>query len=151
MLQGTTFRDDRNALQEVIIDENTRKAIFDNTGLQALGQIVFLGSVPARVVGIAKSNNRSDASNRITVWMPYSTVMYRIVGKPVLTGISVRLKDNVDNEAAISAISQLLTRRHGIKDFQLYNFEQIRKSIEHTSMTFSILILMVAWVMTPTY
>lgn len=144
LLQGTTFRDDRNALQEVIIDENTRKAIFDNTGLQALGQIVFLGSVPARVVGIAKSNNRSDASNRITVWMPYSTVMYRIVGKPVLTGISVRLKDNVDNEAAISAISQLLTRRYGIKDFQLYNFEQIRKSIEHTSMTFSILILMVA-------
>ncbi|WP_097749355.1 MacB family efflux pump subunit [Escherichia coli] len=144
LLQGTTFRDDRNALQEVIIDENTRKAIFDNTGLQALGQIVFLDSVPARVVGIAKSNNRSDASNRITVWMPYSTVMYRIVGKPVLTGISVRLKDNVDNEAAISAISQLLTRRHGIKDFQLYNFEQIRKSIEHTSMTFSILILMVA-------
>ncbi|ECY8953570.1 MacB family efflux pump subunit [Salmonella enterica subsp. enterica serovar Kentucky] len=144
LLQGTTFRDDRNALQEVIIDENTPKAIFDNTGLQALGQIVFLGSVPARVVGIAKSNNRSDASNRITVWMPYSTVMYRIVGKPVLTGISVRLKDNVDNEAAISAISQLLTRRHGIKDFQLYNFEQIRKSIEHTSMTFSILILMVA-------
>ena len=144
LLQGTTFRDDRNALQEVIIDENTRKAIFDNTGLQALGQIVFLGSVPARVVGIAKSNNRSDASNRITVWMPYSTVMYRIVGKPVLTGISVRLKDNVDNEAAISAISQLLTRRHGIKDFQLYNFEQIRKSIEHTSMTFSILILMLA-------
>ncbi|HBC8981212.1 TPA: MacB family efflux pump subunit [Escherichia coli] len=144
LLQGTTFRDDRNALQEVIIDENTRKAIFDNTGLQALGQIVFLGSVPARVVGIAKSNNRSDASNRITVWMPYSTVMYRIVGKPVLTGISVRLKDNVDNEAAISAISQLLTRRHGIKDFQLYNFEQIRKSIEHTSMTFSILILMAA-------
>ncbi|MCN6119358.1 MacB family efflux pump subunit [Escherichia coli] len=144
LLQGTTFRDDRNALQEVIIDENTRKAIFDNTGLQALGQIVFLGSVPARVVGIAKSNNRSDASNRITVWMPYSTVMFRIVGKPVLTGISVRLKDNVDNEAAISAISQLLTRRHGIKDFQLYNFEQIRKSIEHTSMTFSILILMVA-------
>ncbi|EIA2070904.1 MacB family efflux pump subunit [Escherichia coli] len=144
LLQGTTFRDDRDALQEVIIDENTRKAIFDNTGLQALGQIVFLGSVPARVVGIAKSNNRSDASNRITVWMPYSTVMYRIVGKPVLTGISVRLKDNVDNEAAISAISQLLTRRHGIKDFQLYNFEQIRKSIEHTSMTFSILILMVS-------
>ncbi len=144
LLQGTTFRDDRNALQEVIIDENTRKTIFDNIGLQALGQIVFLGSVPARVVGIAKSNNRSDASNRITVWMPYSTVMYRIVGKQVLTSISVRLKDNVDNEAAISAISQLLTRRHGVKDFQLYNFEQIRKSIEHTSMTFRILILMVA-------
>ncbi|SQC93731.1 Macrolide export ATP-binding/permease protein MacB [Cedecea neteri] len=141
LLQGATFRDDRNALQEVIIDENARKALFDDAGLQALGQIVFLGSVPARVVGIAQSNNRSYAPNRITVWMPYSTVMYRMVGKPVLSSISVRLKDNVANEAAVSAISQLLTQRHGVKDFQLYNFEQIRKSIERTSMTFSILIL----------
>lgn len=144
LLQGATFRDDRNALQEVIIDENARKAVFDDAGLQALGQIVFLGSVPARVVGIAKSNNRSYAPNRITVWMPYSTVMYRMVGKPALTSISVRVKDNVDNQAAVSAISQLLTQRHGVKDFQLYNFEQIRKSIERTSMTFSILILMVS-------
>ncbi|AZI53715.1 MacB family efflux pump subunit (plasmid) [Pantoea agglomerans] len=144
LLQGATFRDDRNALQEVIIDENARKAIFDDAGLQALGQIVFLGSVPARVVGIAKSNNRNYEPNRITVWMPYSTVMYRMVGKTTLNSISVRLKDNVANEAAVSAISQLLNQRHGVKDFQLYNFEQIRKSIERTSMTFSILILMVA-------
>ncbi|EFC4421441.1 TPA: MacB family efflux pump subunit [Escherichia coli] len=144
LLQGTTFRDDRNALQEVIIDENTRKAIFDNAGLQALGQIILIGSVPARVVGIARSSDNSDMPNRITVWMPYSTVMYRMVGKPVLNSISVRLKDNVNNEAAISAISRLLTRRHGVKDFQVYNFEQIKKSVERTSMTFSILILMVA-------
>lgn len=144
LLQGSTFQDDRNASQEVIIDENARKALFDDAGLKALGQIVFLGSVPARVVGIAKGNSRSYAPNRINVWMPYSTVMYRMTGKPVLTSISVRLKDDVANEAAVSAISQLLTQRHGVKDFQLYNFEQIRQSIERTSMTFSILILMVA-------
>lgn len=144
ILQGSTFRDDRNAQQEVIIDENARKALFDEAGLQALEQVVLLGSVPARVVGIARSNNRSYAPNRINVWMPYSTVMYRMTGKPVLTGISARLKDNVDNEAAVSAISRLLVQRHGVKDFQLYDFEQIRKSVEHTSMTFSILILMVA-------
>lgn len=144
ILQGATFRDDRNALQEVIVDENARRALFDEERLQALGQIVFLGSIPARVVGIARSNHRSYAPDRITVWMPYSTVMYRMTGKPVLSSISVRLKDNVSNEAALSAISELLTRRHGVKDFRLYNFEQIRKSVERTSMTFSILILMVA-------
>lgn len=144
LLQGAAFRDDRNALQQVIIDENARKALFDDEGLGALGQIVFLGSVPARVVGVAKSSSRSYAPDRINVWMPYSTVMYRMAGEPKLTGISVRLKDNVANEAAASAISQLLTQRHGMKDFRLYNFEQIRKSIERTSMTFSILILMVA-------
>ncbi|AOV96684.1 macrolide ABC transporter permease/ATP-binding protein MacB [Edwardsiella hoshinae] len=144
LLQGATFRDDRAAQQEVIIDENARKALFDAAGLPALGQVVFLGSVPARVVGVAKSNNRRYAPNRITVWMPYSTVMYRMTGKPILSSISVRLKDHVANEAAVNAISQLLTQRHGVKDFQLYNVEQIRKSIERTSMTFNLLIIMVA-------
>jgi len=144
LLQGASFREDRNAMQEVIIDENARKALFDKAGLNALGQVVLLGSVPARIVGIARSNNRGYLPNRITVWMPFSTVMYRMTGKPVLTGISVRLKDNVANEAAVSAISRLIEQRHGVKDFQLFNFEQIRKSVERTSMTFSILILMVA-------
>lgn len=41
LLQGSTFQDDRNASQEVIIDENARKALFDDAGLKALGQIVF--------------------------------------------------------------------------------------------------------------
>jgi len=144
ILQGATFTDDRNALQEVIIDENARKALFDEYGLQALGQIVFLGSVPARVVGIVQNNNWSYSPKTINVWMPYSTVMYRMAGKSVLDSISVRLKDDVANEAAISSIAELLTQRHGVKDFEIFDSEQLKKSIEHTSQIFSILILMVA-------
>jgi macrolide transport system ATP-binding/permease protein len=143
LVQGSTFRDDRNALQEAIIDDNARQALFGDFGVEPLGQIVFLGSVPARVIGVVKSN-RDYAPNRISVWMPYSTVMYRMVGKPVLSSISLRLKDDVDNAAAVSAITQLLTQRHGVKDFMLFNRDQYRKSIEHTSMTLSLLILMVA-------
>ncbi|MBX9330181.1 ABC transporter permease, partial [Serratia marcescens] len=94
LVQGATFRDDRNALQEVIIDDNARQALFGDFGVEPLGQIVFLGSVPARVVGVAKSE-RNYAPNRISVWMPYSTVMYRMVGKTTLSGITVRLKDDV--------------------------------------------------------
>lgn len=143
LVQGATFRDDRNALQEVIIDDNARQALFGDFGVEPLGQIVFLGSVPARVVGVAKSE-RNYAPNRISVWMPYSTVMYRMVGKTTLSGITVRLKDDVASEAAVSAITQLLTQRHGVKDFMTFNRDQFRKSIERTSMTLSLLILMVA-------
>ncbi|RTF13830.1 ATP-binding cassette domain-containing protein [Serratia marcescens] len=143
LVQGTTFRDDRNALQEVIIDDNARQALFGDFGVEPLGQIVFLGSVPARVVGVAKSE-RNYAPNRISVWMPYSTVMYRMVGKTTLSGITVRLKDDIASEAAVSAITQLLTQRHGVKDFMTFNRDQFRKSIERTSMTLSLLILMVA-------
>ncbi|MEE4410324.1 MULTISPECIES: MacB family efflux pump subunit [unclassified Serratia (in: enterobacteria)] len=143
LLQGTTFRNDRNALLEVIIDENARNSLFGDFGIEPLGQIVFLGAVPARVVGVVKSNQDS-APNRISVWMPYTTVMYRMVGKTTLSSIGVRLKDNVDNEAAVGAISQLLIQRHGVKDFMLFNRDKFRKSIEHASMTLSLLILMVA-------
>ncbi|EEJ6141236.1 MacB family efflux pump subunit [Salmonella enterica subsp. enterica serovar Urbana] len=143
LVQGTTFRDDRNALQEVIIDDNARQALFGDFGIEPLGQVVFLGSVPARVVGITRSE-RNYAPNRIRVWMPYSTVMYRMVGKTVLSGIIVRLKDDVASEAAVSAITQLLTQRHGVKDFMTFNRDQLRKSIERTSMTLNLLIFMVA-------
>lgn len=143
LIQGRNFLDDRNALQEVIIDENARQALFGDFGVEPLGQIVFLGAVPARVVGIVQSNQDS-APNRIRVWMPYSTVMYRMVGKSTLSSINVRLKEDVSNEAAVAAIKQLLTQRHGVKDFMLFNLDKYRKSIEHTSMTLTLLILMVA-------
>jgi len=61
-----------------------------------------------------------------------------------LSSINVRLKDDAPNAAAVNAITQLLTQRHGVKDFMLFNRDQYRKSIEHTSMTLSLLILMVA-------
>ncbi|MBB1584365.1 MacB family efflux pump subunit [Serratia sp. OS31] len=143
LIQGRNFLDDRNALQEVIIDENARQALFGDFGVEPLGQIVFLGAVPARVVGVVQSNQDS-APNRIKVWMPYSTVMYRMVGKSTLSSINVRLKEDVSNEAAVAAIKQLLTQRHGVKDFMLFNLDKYRKSIEHTSMTLTLLILMVA-------
>ena len=41
LVQGATFRDDRNALQEVIIDDNARQALFGDFGVEPLGQIVF--------------------------------------------------------------------------------------------------------------
>lgn len=143
IIQGATFHDERNALQEVIINDNAVHSLFGGVDTDALGQIVFLGAVPARVIGVAKSN-RDFPPNRISVWMPWSTVMYRMVGKPTLSGISVRLRDDVTSEAAVNAITQLLTQRHGVKDFMLFNRDQYRKSVEHTSMTLSFLILMVA-------
>lgn len=143
IIQGTTFHDDRHAMQEVIITDSAVKSLFDEPGADALGQIVFLGAVPARVIGVAKGNS-DYPPNRIAVWMPWSTVMYRMVGKPTLNSISVRLQDDVTSEAAANAITQLLTQRHGVKDFMLFNRDQFRKSIEHTSTTLNMLILMVA-------
>jgi len=143
LVKGVTFSDDRKALQEVIIDNNARVALFSDENLEPIGQIVILGSVPARIIGIAKSNF-NYAPNRINIWMPYSTVMYRMVGKPTLSSISVRLHDDIDSSAAARSIVELLTQRHGVKDFMLFNRGEFRKTIEQTSVTLNLLILMVA-------
>jgi len=142
LIEGGNFSDDRNALQEVIIDEKARKAFFGEHD-NPLGQTVILGSVPAKVIGVAR-NNHDYSPDQLSAWMPYTTVMYRMLGQQTLNSISVRLKDGTSNEAGVNAITQLLTQRHGAKDFRLFNRDEIRRSIERTSMTLSLLVLMVA-------
>jgi macrolide transport system ATP-binding/permease protein len=144
LIEGSNFSDDRQAFQEVIIDEKTRTTFFDND-TRPLGQTIFLGSVPTRVIGVAR-NSRQYGLNQLTVWVPYTTAMYRMLGQQDLSSISVRIKENVSNRAAVDAIIQLLTQRHGVKDFKVFNREQIRQSVEHTSKTLNLLILMVAFI-----
>ncbi|RAH27352.1 ATP-binding cassette domain-containing protein [Pantoea agglomerans] len=144
-LEGKNFSDDRNALQEVIIDEKGMDLLFDESDT-ALGNVIFIGSVPAKIIAIVKSNDRDFDSDHFNVWMPYSAVMYRIVGKTSLDSISVRLKDNIDSSAAVKAITELLLNIHHSKDFHIFDFSQIRNSIEFTSKVFNFLIIIVAFV-----
>lgn len=84
------------------------------------------------------------ASNRIHIWLPYTTIMHRLMGQQYVNGIVVRIGANVDNAAAERAIERLMLQRHGVKDFMLINDDKIRRSVMKTSMTFSVLIAMVA-------
>ncbi|MFZ4832038.1 MacB family efflux pump subunit [Rouxiella sp. Mn2063] len=143
-VDGSNFSDDTHARQEAVIDENTRKAMFEHVIGSPLGQTIFVGSVPVKVIGVVSSSNSNYSPNQLRVWLPYTTVMYRMSGQQSLSSINIRLKDDAPNAAAVKAITQLLTQRHGVKDFMLFNRDQYRKSIEHTSMTLSLLILMVA-------
>ncbi|MBL5972182.1 ABC transporter permease, partial [Enterobacter asburiae] len=142
-IQGDTFNDDRNALQEAIIDDHTAQELFGESDYTVLGQTVFISSVPVRIVGVTKSN-RDNTNGQIIIWIPFSTLNYRIASNLALNNISLRLKNDINNEMAVSAITEIMTLRHDKNDFRLYNFDQIRKSSERTSMLFSLLILIIA-------
>lgn len=142
IIQGNIFRTEPNSQQEAIIDENTKEYLFSNMNIDPIGQIILIGSTPARIIGIAKNNSKT--SNKINVWMPYNTVIYRMMGNVKPSSISVRLKDFVNSDTSLNAISLLLTRLHGQQDFRLYNNSQLRRSIENTSTTLSLLIMMIA-------
>lgn len=134
------------ATTDAIIDDNARRTLFAATGQSPLGQIILLNTMAVRVVGVAAAdtNVTGYASNRIHIWLPYTTIMHRLMGQQYVNGIVVRIGANVDNAAAERAIERLMLQRHGVKDFMLINDDKIRRSVMKTSMTFSVLIAMVA-------
>lgn len=67
-----------------------------------------------------------------------------MLGRPNVDGITVRIRDDVDPGNVEAAVSRLLERRHGAKDFFLTNSATIRETIETTTQTLTLLISSVA-------
>jgi len=129
----------KSLAQVVVIDENTRTQLFGSD--DPLGQIVLLGNVPARVIGVAKRQSMGfGGSTNLSVWVPYTTVMARMLGQTYLSSITLRVQDDTPMDAAQSAITKLLTLRHGTEDFFLSNTAEIRETIESTTKTMTLLI-----------
>ncbi len=129
----------KSLAQVVVIDENTRTQLFGSD--DPLGQVVLLGNVPARVIGVAKRQSMGfGGSTNLSVWVPYTTVMARMLGQTYLSSITLRVKDDTPMDAAQSAITKLLTLRHGTEDFFLSNTAEIRETIESTTKTMTLLI-----------
>lgn len=134
--------------QDAVIDDNTRKELFPNsTGAanSAIGQVIFLGDLPVRIIGVTQPKESAFGnSDALNVWVPYTTVSGRMVGKNYLDGITVRLDETVPSNAAEQGIIALLKMRHGTKDFFTINTDTIRQNIEKTTATMTLLISAIA-------
>ncbi|AMP03801.1 MacB family efflux pump subunit [Collimonas pratensis] len=147
MAEGRSFTPDsiRHQLQEVVIDHNTRQKLFGSRD-DPIGQVLMLGSIPSRIIGVAKkeSNSFGGGGSNLTLWVPYTTAQTRIIGKSALQSITVRINDAASPAAAEKSIVKLLTQRHGSKDFFILNSDSIRKTIESTTRTMTLLVSMIA-------
>jgi macrolide transport system ATP-binding/permease protein len=142
--QGFDAEAEQLQAQEAVIDDNALKTLFPNGG-NPLGEVILLGSVPVRIVGVtAKKASAFGNDDAINIWLPYTTAMSRLTGQDYLRGITVRVSDAVPNAAAEQGISKLLTQRHGKTDFFLMNTDSIRKTIEQTTQTITLLISSIA-------
>ncbi|AIA69780.1 MacB family efflux pump subunit [Pectobacterium atrosepticum] len=130
--------------QDAVIDKNTRDKLFPH-GEDPIGQVILLGSLPVRIIGVVSKNQGGFGSDEnLNVWVPYTTVMKRMVGQSYLKSITVRVKDNVDMSIAEQRITDLLMQRHGTKDFFIMNTDSIRQMIEKTTTTLTLLVSMIA-------
>ncbi|BBG86562.1 macrolide export ATP-binding/permease protein MacB 1 [Aeromonas hydrophila] len=130
--------------QEVVIDENSLARLFA-AGESPLGQVILLGSLPCRVIGVVARNQSGFGSDEnLNVWIPHTTAMTRMLGQSHLRSISVRVQDEVALAAAEDGISRLLRERHGAQDFFVLNTDSIRQAITSTNATLTLLIAMIA-------
>ncbi|URQ59869.1 MacB family efflux pump subunit [Pantoea alhagi] len=132
-----------NLAQDAVIDENTLKRLFPH-GENPLGQVVILGNMPVRIIGVATRQSSFGNDSNLNLWVPYTTVMKRMVGQTWLSGITVRVRDNVDLDLAEQGVTRLLTQRHNGKDFFILNTDSIRQTIERTTDTMTLLVAMIA-------
>jgi macrolide transport system ATP-binding/permease protein len=129
--------------QEVAIDPNTQTTLFPD-GRTPIGQVILVGQMPARVIGVVKSNSNGFGADQLNIYAPYTSVMRRLLGQDYLRSITVRVKDDASMDAAQEALSALLLQRHQTQDFNLNNTDDIRQSIEQTTGTMTMLIASIA-------
>lgn len=142
---GATFGpEDVIARSQVgVIDEETRDTFFD-ADVDPVGQVLLLGGVPVRVIGVVRSSGASFGAVSLNVWVPYTTVMARISGQNHLDSVEVRVSDDYETAQAEQEIAKLLSTRHGTKDFFLINTDTIRETITSTTQTLTLLVAMIA-------
>ena len=130
--------------QEAVIDDRTAATLFPN-GRSPLGQVVMIGRVPVVVIGVVARRSSAGGDRNLQIYLPYTGVGGRLLGAATsLAGLTVRIADNVDTALAERAVTGLMTRRHGTKDFFVFNSDQLRRTIESTARTMTLLISSVA-------
>lgn len=138
-----TAQDVNNIAQVAVIDENTRKRFFEYEN--PIGKTLILGKLPCVVIGVLKnSDSPFDSQDSLNVYIPYTSMMSRIVHENYLGSLTIRVKDNVSNAVAQQAIEHVLTLRHGTKDFFTNSSDTILKTITSTTDTLTYLISAIA-------
>ncbi|MGV1786789.1 MULTISPECIES: MacB family efflux pump subunit [Agrobacterium] len=131
--------------QEVVIDENTRKSLFADFDGSPIGQVILIGKVPARIVGITQAQQGGfGSSQNLSLYLPYTAVQSRFLGSLSLRSITVQVSDDIDAAIAEQAVTVLLTQRHGTRDFYILNTDDIRQTITSTTQTMTLLVAAIA-------
>ncbi|OCG18389.1 MacB family efflux pump subunit [Gilliamella sp. App4-10] len=143
--QGKSFDETSiiTSAQDAVIDENTVKRLFADQN--PIGKILMAGQLPVRIIGVATKQQQGFGSNEsLNIWLPYTTVINRMMGQTSLKSITVRVKDNVDLSIAEQAINQIMLKRHGTKDFFIFNSDNIRETINSSAWVMTLLVSAIA-------
>lgn len=129
--------------QVVLIDENTKKQLFSKE--DPIGKIIIYDKRPLKIIGTVVTNsNIAMSSTELSLYAPYTTAMYKITGDSHINSITLKIKDEVDMQVAEKNVTNILTIRHGVKDFFVMNIDTLKKTVESTTNAMKLLISCIA-------
>jgi macrolide transport system ATP-binding/permease protein len=147
LAQGQGFNEQSilRRTQDIIIDNNAKRTFFPNN-TNPIGEVLLIGSVPGRVIGVLEPNEGGFGGgvDSPTLYMPYTTMMSRLIGSAYIESFVALIDDGISSSAAESAITQLMESRHGTDDFRIRNSDSIRQTIESTTTALTLLISSIA-------
>ncbi|WP_206245060.1 MacB family efflux pump subunit [Novosphingobium terrae] len=124
MGQGRFFtpEDERGLAAVTAIGVKVRDKLFPD-GSDPLGQFILVNNVPFQVVGVLSSKGAlsGDADDDDTIAIPFSTGSQRIFGTPNVSWLSVLMEDAAQSDETVKIITTVLTDKHHIQDFTIFN------------------------------
>lgn len=129
--------------QVAVIDQKAARALFPSNPAP-VGETVLLGNMQAEVIGVLGPTPNNANGSTPTFYVPYTAVSSRLRAQSYLESITLRIADGVSSGAAQEAVTTLLTKRHGDKDFFIFDSDQIRRAVSQTGQTLTLLISAIA-------
>ncbi|MBM0509992.1 MacB family efflux pump subunit [Aeromonas hydrophila] len=136
-------RDIQNRASVAVVDGKTIESLLGKQ--DPVGQVVLVGTLPVRIIGVVEEETGFGRNSQsVNVWLPYSAVMSRLISQNHFSQLTIRVKDGVQPALAEQAAIELLTQRHGVKDFFTFSSDSIIKSVEKTTATMTLLVSAIA-------
>lgn len=145
LVQGRLFnaQDLYQQAAVAVIEEKSVNSLFGTT--DPIGQVIVTGNLPLQIIGVVREESRwGGGGSNLSLWIPYTSMMSRIMTQSYFSQITLRVRDGVSPALAEHAVTELLTRRHGSKDFFTYSSDAILTSVKKTTATMTLLVSAIA-------
>ena len=141
---GRTFSADdiENSRAVAIIDQNAKNELFADEN--PIGKTIFFNRRPLSIIGVAAPNDAFGSSENVRIYAPYTSVINNITGDRYIHSITVKVKDDINSQAAEERVKKLLSQKHGKSDFFTFNSDTIKQTVESTTQTMQLLIASIA-------
>ena len=138
----------KNRSKVALVGTTVIREVFNNTN--PVGKVIKLNKINFTVIGILpKRGAQGPRDNDDLIVIPYTTAMYRLLGKTYIDNIDVDIKDPSLIEHSLTSIKQAIVKRHKLTadkedTFMVRDMTEMRNAMESTTNTITMLLASVA-------